>query len=106
MSKDKVTLPVISPSDYTNTSRMIHSGPCIVKSVHLAGDGENADCQVYDGLNANMELKAHLEVLSGTSYTWSPGDGTDFDYGLYIVVSGSGAKVTVTYQPESRKEYV
>ncbi len=104
--RDKVELPKIAPSEYTNTSRLIHSGPCIVKSVHLAGDGEAADCQVYDGLNSSMKLKAHLEVTSGKSYTWRPGDGTDFDYGIYIAVSGTGAKVTATFIPESRKHSV
>ena len=101
-----VTIPMIAPSEYTNTSRIINSGPCIVKTVHLAGDGENADCQVYDGLNNLGKMKAHLEVLQSTSYTWKPGEGTDFDYGLYVEVSGSGAKVTVTYIPESRKAFI
>lgn len=103
MDGDKIKLPLISRSDYTNTSRIIHKGPCIIKTVHIAGDGENADCQVYDGSSASDSLKVHLEVLSGTSYTWRPGDGTNFDYGLYIGVSGSGAKVTVTFEPRSRK---
>jgi len=99
-------LPQIAPSEYTNASKLIHSGPCIVKSVHLAGDGEAADAQVYDGVDAFGKLKAHLEVTQGKSYTWRPGDGTDFDRGLYIGVSGSGAKVTVTFIPESRKAFV
>ena len=106
MTDKVVTIPEIAPSDYTNTSRLIHSGPCIVKAVHIAGDGEAADCQVYDGLNTLGNFKAHLEVLAGTSYTWRPGDGTDFDYGIYIAVSGSGAKVTVTFNPESRKAFI
>ena len=106
MNENEVTLPKIAPSDYTNTSRLIHSGPCVVKTVHIAGDGESADAQVYDGLNTLGNLKAHLEVLSGTSYTWRPGDGTDFDHGIYIAVSGTGAKVTVTFIPESRKAFI
>lgn len=96
----------IGRSDYTAATRLIHKGPCIVKAVHIAGDGENADAQIYDGENTQGELKAHIEALSGTSYTWRPGDGTDFDAGIYIVVSGSGAKVTVTYLTESRKDFV
>lgn len=96
----------IGRSEYTSTSRVIHKGPCIVKSVHIAGDGEAADAQVYDGENSKGEFKAHLEVVQSTSYTWRPGDGTDFDYGIYIVVSGSGAKVTVTYITESRKAFI
>lgn len=91
-------------AEYTNTSRRIHLGPCVVKSVHIAGDGEAADAQVYDGQSAKDRKVAHLEVLQATSYTWTPGDGADFDNGIYIAVSGSGAKVTVTYTPESRSQ--
>lgn len=101
-----VTLPEVSASDYTDTSRIIHSGPCIVRAVHIAADGANADCQVYDGLNALGKLKAHLEALSGTSYNWMPGDGTDFDFGIYIVVNANTTKVSVTFIPESRKAFI
>lgn len=106
MPEDEVTLPKVAPSDYTNTSRLIHSGPCIVKTVHIAGDGANADAQIYDGFNTSGHLKAHLEVLSGSSYTWRPGEGTDFDQGLYIAVNASTTKVTVTFIPESRKAFI
>ena len=101
-----MALPTIAPSEYTNTSRLIHSGPCIVKTVHVAGDGGDVDAQVYDGLNTSGKLKAHIEALSGTSYTWRPGDGTDFDYGLYIAVKDTKTKVTVTFIPESRKKFI
>lgn len=103
---EKKKLSMIATSEYTNTSGIINLGPCIVKAVHIAGDGENADAQVYDGFNTSGKLKAHLEVAENNSYTWRPGDGTDLDYGLYIAVSGSGAKVTVTYIPESRKAFL
>jgi len=106
MTEKVVTLPEVSASDYTNTSRLIHSGPCIVRSVHIAADGANGDCQVYDGLNTSGNLKAHLEALSGTSYNWRPGDGTDFDYGIYIAVNAATTKVTVTFVPESRKAFI
>lgn len=106
MSEDKVEVGGVAHSLYTQTSRLLHRGPCIVKAVHLAGDGANADCQVYDGESTADDLKAHLEVLSGTSYTWRPGDGTDFDKGLYIAVNASTARVTATFIPESRKAFI
>jgi len=96
----------VGRSDYTNVSRLIHSGPCIVKAVHVAGDGANGDCQVYDGYSTSGTLKAHLEVLSGTTFAWLPGEGTDFDQGIYIAVSAATTKVTVTYVPESRKDFI
>ena len=106
MEEDKVTLPKVAPSDYTNTSRLIHSGPCVVKAVHIAADGANADAQIYDGANTSGTLKAHLEALTGTSYTWRPGEGTDFDFGIYIAVNAATTKVTVTFIPESRKAFI
>lgn len=101
-----VTIPEIAPSEYADSSRLIHSGPAIVKSVHIAADGADGDCQVYDGVNSSGTPKAHLEALSGTSYTWKPGDGTDFDFGIYLAVNASTTKVTVTFVPESRKAFI
>lgn len=95
-----------APSEYTNASRLIHTGPCIVKSVHVAGDGANGDAQVYDGRGTNGKLKAHIEVLDKRNYTWRPGDGTDFDQGIYIAVNANTTKVTVTFVPESRKDFI
>ena len=89
-------------SDYTNTSRIIHSGPLEICCVLLAADGNNEDCQVYDGLNASGELKCHLESLSGTSFSWGPGLGVKFNTGLYIAVRSATSKVTVTYKPLKR----
>ena len=103
---EKVEIPRIAPSEYTTTSRLIHSGPCIVKSVHIFTPEGGGGCNVYDGLNINGKLKAHIDPLANSSYTWRPGDGTDFDYGLYIELSGAGNKVTVTYIPESRKAFI
>ena len=106
MTDKVVTLPVIAPSDYTNSSRLIHSGPCIVKAVHVAEKGTKGNCQVYDGVNDSGKLKAHIEVLKGNNYTWRPGDGTDFDQGLYIAVNDANTMVTVTFIPESRKAFI
>ena len=98
----------VAPSAYTVASRVINLGPCIVKTVHVAAAGANTNCKVYDGENANDKLKAHIEVLSGTSYTWRPGDGTDFDHGIYIEIDAATGVgyVTVTFIPESRKAFV
>lgn len=106
MDEKRIELPCVAPSEYSNSSRLIHSGPCIVKCVHVAADGANGDCQVYDGFNNGGKLKVHIEVLSGTSYTWRPGEGTDFDQGIYIAVNAATTKVTVTYNTESRKKFI
>ncbi len=90
-------------SEYTNTSRVIYKGPCKFCCVMLAGDGQNVDCQVYDGESANDTLKAHVEAISGTTFHWSPLLGVDFYHGIYIAVNRAEAKVTVTFEPTSRK---
>lgn len=104
--KSEVKMMQIGRSDYTAANRLIHKGPCIVKSVHIACIGAAGDCKVYDGENANGELKAHLSALATTGYNWRPGDGTDFDHGIYVVVNASTTKVTVTYLTESKKDFV
>lgn len=97
---------VIAHSCYLALSGIIHKGPCIVVAIHVAADGANGDCQIYDGESTYGALKAHIEVLSGTSYTWRPGEGTDFNTGIYIVVNAVTTKVSVTYIPESRKAFI
>lgn len=106
MPEKIIALPKIGTSIYTTSNRIIHKGPCIVLAVHVAGDGANGDCQVYDGESTNDDQKAHIEVLSGTSYAWRPGQGTDFDKGIYIAVNASTTKVTVTFIPESRDKFI
>lgn len=86
-------------SRYFVSSEVVYKGPCIVKSVHIAGDGANGDCAIYDGIGTKGELKAHLEVLSGTSYNWVPGDGVLFRFGIYQIGNATTTKVTVTYIP-------
>ncbi len=98
MSKEDV-----SPSEYAATSRLIYSGPCIVKSVHLSNAGANGTCAVFDGFDTNGIVKATISVFSGDSYTWRPGDGTDFDHGIFVSLAGTNTSVTVTYEPVSRK---
>lgn len=101
--KDEVTLPMADRSRYTNKSMVIHSGPCVLKSVHVAGDAAGCEIDIFDGENSAGEHKAHIQAGTGTSYTWRPGDGSDFDVGIYIWVNATTSKCTVTYKPKSRK---
>lgn len=106
MTEKVVTIPEIAASDYTNTSRLIHSGPCIVKAVHVAAEADGCNVFVYDGVNDQGRLKAVLRPAVGESYTWQPGDGTDFDYGIYVKLEDPTDHVTVTFIPESRKAFI
>ena len=91
-------------SEYTKTSRIIYKGPCVVCCVMVAGDGANADCQVYDGESANDKLKAHIEALSGTTFHWGPGLRVKFHRGIYVAVNAATTKVTVTFSSLPVKE--
>jgi len=89
-----------STSRYTYASRVLHKGPVDFFGMIVAGDGANADCQIYDGLNTSGELKAHIEALSGTTFGWNPPVKLRFHYGIYVVVNANTTKVTVTFDPD------
>ena len=93
----------LAPSEHTNTSRIIHKGPCIVQNVVVSGDGSNAECLVYDGENDKGELKAHVEAITAFTHQWTPGNGTLFKYGIYVAVNAVTSNVTVTYVPVEDK---
>lgn len=93
-------------SDFTTSSRVIHKGPLEIHGVLLAGDSAGVDCQVYDGESTKGLLKCHLEALTGTSFSWGPHLGVTFRKGLYIAVSSNSARVTVVYEPLSRKRSI
>ncbi len=85
--------------DYTSVSRALHHGKCGLMMISLAADGADADCQVYDGVDANGRQVAHLEALSGTTaVVVFPEDGF-LEHGLYVVVNASTSKVTVQFAP-------
>ncbi len=90
-------------TEYTDSSRKIYRGSCIVYSAHIAADGAVADCQIYDGESANGELKVHLEALTGTTESWLPGTGSRFDHGIAIVVNAATTKVSITFKPVANK---
>lgn len=90
-------------SEFTDVSRVIHTGPVKVCCVTLAADGAAADCQIYDGESSNGRQVTHIEALTGTTFGWGPGVGVEFHNGIYVVCSSTAAKVTVTFEPLSRK---
>lgn len=102
MTKAEIMIPQ-NQMEYTNADRVIYVGPCILLCVLLAGDGANADCQVYDGVNSTGKLKSHIEALSGTTFNFTPPGGALFRTGVYIAVNASTSKVTVVLSPVSRK---
>lgn len=98
---DKRKLSDAGRTDFVTASGKVYEGSCIVESVHVAGCGAAADCQIYDGENANAEQKVHIEAYSGMTDSWIPGRGSRFNYGIYIVVNAATTKVSITYTPAS-----
>lgn len=88
----------------TTENVVIHIGRAKLLGVTISGDGANGDCDIYDGVNNLAEKKAHLEVLSGTSFNFIPSCGAYIERGIYVVVNASTTNVMVTYQPLGRKE--
>lgn len=104
--KSEVKIKMADRSDYTAANRLIHKGPCIVKNVLVSYTGATYDkATIYDGENDKGKLKAVIVASATVSGNWTPGDGTDFDEGIYVKV-GTTIVVTVTYEPESRKDFV
>jgi hypothetical protein len=91
--------PMKSRIDYTAASKILHRGPCALQSVTLAGDGADADAQIYDGFDTNGRLIAHIEVLSGqTAHIVYPED-IPLERGLYVVVSAATSKLSAVFAP-------
>ena len=85
--------------DYTTSSRVLHNGPAVLLAVTVAGDGADADAQVYDGLDTNGRQIMHIEAAEGqTAHIVLPED-IRLETGLYIAVNASTTKVTVQHAP-------
>jgi len=76
----------------------VHEGRAILYSVHIAADGANGDCQVYDGEGTGGDLIAHLEALSGTSFERSFARGIVINKGIHLVANAVTTKCTVEYR--------
>jgi len=87
-----------------NADSVINIGPVLMHAICIAGDGANADCDVYNGTNANATRKNHLEALSGTTFNWEPPCGVIFDLGVYVVVNATTTFIMVTYKPLTHAE--
>ena len=90
--------------ELTTASRLIARGPVWLLSVTIAGDGANADAQVYDGIDSSGEEKTHLEALSSTTFRLGLHYPVLFSKGLYVAVSAATTHLTVTYMPVDESE--
>ena len=84
---------------HTTVNVVIHTGPAKVCSVCLAAAGAAGNCDIYDGDNANMELKIHLEALNGTTFNFEPSCGVKFNHGIFATVNAATTHCMVVYTP-------
>jgi len=97
-------IPVI-PTKEKSASALIFTGPCLLGGVKIITDGTNdATVKVYDALTATGDPVDSWVVTGGNNY-----GGTQYGYtpvtlstGLYISVSGTGAKYYAFYAPFSQ----
>lgn len=80
-------------------NQVIIIGPARLVSVCISGDGAAADCDIYDGDNALMEKKLHLEAPSGESFSPDLASGVKMNFGIYVVVNAATTNVMIVYQP-------
>lgn len=92
--------------DLTNTSRVIHRGPCLITAFLVTGDGAAGEADIFDGVSDLGEHKCRINVLSGTTFHWCLPNPVDFDKGIYIKVDAATTFVTVCYIPESWKAFI
>jgi hypothetical protein len=90
--------------ELVNADGIISTGPVLMHAACISGDGANADCDIYNGTNANATRKNHLEALSGTTFNWEPPCGSIYDLGLYVKVNASTTFVMATYKPLTEDE--
>ena len=91
------SLDRIPSMELTTVSRLITKGPVWLLSATLAGDGANADAQIYDGKDASGTEKCHLEALSGTTFSAQIYYPVLFHTGIYVAVNASTSHLTLTY---------
>jgi len=87
-----------------NSSQLVSAGPLWLCLATVAGDGANADCQIYDGIDTNGEKITHLEALSGTTFSLPIRDDILLRKGLYVVVNASTTFVTLLWYPAKKED--
>lgn len=70
---------------YITASQKIHNKPCKLYHLVVTPNGtNNSYADIYDGDNANEDIKMRVRVVSTTSLPLSFPDGLKFNKGLYV----------------------
>jgi len=93
-------------AELTNTSRVIHRGPCLVTGFVVTAAGANGLADLYDGENVLGDHKSRIAAIDSTTFEWDLTHPVDFDKGIFIAVNADTTFVTVCYIPESWKDFV
>ncbi len=85
---------------------LVAPGPCVLLSATIAAEGAAADCDIYNGKNANAPSPAHLEALSGTTFHLDLEGPALFENGIFVEVNASTTHVMVEYIPLSQAQLI
>lgn len=82
-----------------NANQIIAKGPCLVVEMTGAGVGAAGLGLLYDGVDANGERKATVQVLANTTLSRGNPYGMLFEHGIFATVSVATMFLTVAYFP-------
>ncbi len=85
-------------------SGVIFKGPVWLDSLSIAADGAVGSCTLYEGANATGEEKAHLDVLSGTSFQLDMKPPVLLERGMYLTVAETSSHVMIAYHPADKHD--
>lgn len=75
------------------------TGPGVLMSAELLGGTTANAFTIYDGTSTSGTMLANIQnVTAGVSVFETYPSGIAYNYGLYVVVSGTGSKGILTYR--------
>ncbi|KKN14347.1 hypothetical protein LCGC14_0997060 [marine sediment metagenome] len=90
--------------DLFKADGIVHIGPCSLISATIAGNGANAQCDIYDGVDANGKVVTHLEALDNTTFHADLDAHPILYRGIYLDVNATTTEMTIEWIPLTVKE--
>lgn len=84
-------------------NQILCPSPCFVTHICLSSTtGGVSTTSVYNGVDANAELKLYLAALQSTHFTDDFSIPVYFDKGLYVALGSNVASFVIQYRPCER----
>lgn len=91
-----VALPFV-----VTASRVLVKGRCLVQTARLSGGSDTATLKVYDGVDANGEIRLSLVAAANSADSDFAPVGDLCERGCYVALTGTGSVATVRVLPLS-----